>query len=558
MNNDIAKLLEQYNNKLIFLPLGGVGEIGLNCYLYHHKGKWLMVDLGIGFADDSIPGIDILLPSIDFIEPFAKDLLGIVITHAHEDHVGAISHLWSKLRCPLYMSEFAKEMLSSRLDEAGLLGRVEINTISPDTTISISPFEISFVAMNHSIPEAHTLMIKAGETKVIHTGDWKFDNNKDIELKPNYETFENFGKSGITAVIGDSTSVFTEGFSKSEMTVRETLIDLFAKYNKGILVGCFASNIARLESIAIAAAKNNRKVCLVGRSLWRADGAARASGYLIDIDDFLSEQEAAEYDKSELVYVCTGSQGERRSAMHSIAKNDNRFVRVGKGDVVIFSARVIPGNETEVSLVQNRLSILGAEVISNTDIPEIHVSGHPARGDMAKMYELVKPKYVIPVHGEPVHLEEHAKFALECGCEKSLEIKDGDMVLISNEDVKTLSSIETGILAIDGKRIIRMDSSVLKSRKKIIYSGSIVATIVINKDAELLGEPQISSIGLYDEESEEITVIKEKVKEVIGGLQGLERNNDFTIKEQVKMAIRKYVAQVQGNKPLTEVHLVRI
>ncbi len=556
--NNYSEILEQYNNKLIFIPLGGVGEIGLNCYVYRYEGKWLMVDFGIGFAEDNIPGVDILLPSVDFIERFLKDLTGLVVTHAHEDHIGAISYLWPRLKCPLYMSEFAQEMLSSRLDEAGLLGRVEINTIKDDTTIGIGPFEVSFIAMNHSIPEAHALMIKAGDISVIHTGDWKFDNNPNSELKPNYKVLEALGNKGITAVVGDSTSIFTEGFSESEVTVRGALTDLFAGYKKGIFVGCFASNIARLESIAAAAKACHRKVCLVGRSLWRADGAARASGYLADTDEFLTENEALAYDKSELVYVCTGSQGEKRSVLYSIANKAKKLVSVESGDAIIFSSRVIPGNETEVSLIQNRLSTMGGVVITNVEYPDIHVSGHPAREDIRKMYELTKPKFVIPVHGEPVHLEEHVKFAIECGAEKALQIKDGDIVVIDNNDCEIVGEAEVGVLAIDGKRIIKIDSAVLRSRKKIIYSGSIVVTAVINKNAELVGEPQISSIGLFDEESGEVADIKNKIKEVLNGLEGLVKNNDFAIKEQIKMAIRRYVLDVQGNKPLTEVHLVRI
>ena len=551
--------LEKYENDVLFVPLGGVGEIGLNMYLYGHKGKWLIVDFGIGFADDAAPGVDIILPDPAFIEERKKDLLGLVITHAHEDHIGAIAYLWEHIRCPIYASPFARELIESRLDDAGLLGRVDIRTLEMNSSIDIEPFTIQTISVNHSIPEANALVICTAAGNIVHTGDWKFDTNPLIGEEADYGALEKLGKDGgVLAVVGDSTNVFSEGFSPSEGKVRDTFEHMIGKYKQKVLVACFSSNVARIESIAQAGRKNGRKVCLLGRSLWRVDGAARMVGYFDDLPEFLSEDEASRLPPEKVLYICTGSQGEKRSALYTVANSENRYVSVGQGDAVIFSSRVIPGNETEISLIQNRLSVLGAEVVTVADNPEIHASGHSYREDIRKMYSLVKPKYVIPVHGEQFHLEEHAKFALELGAKKALEIKDGDIVLLSADACEIVGQAQTGILAIDGKRIIRLDSEVFKKRRKIIYSGSLVITVVLNKNAELVSAPQISSIGLFDETSDEIAVIKGLIKEVVEQLDAPTRLNDFAIKEQIKMSVRRYVLEIQGNKPLTEIHLVRV
>lgn len=542
---------------LVFIPLGGVGEIGMNFYLYHYEGKWLIVDLGIGFPGDSMPGVEIMLPDPSFIEKHKKDIVGLIITHAHEDHLGGVSYLWRSLNCPIYLSAFAAEMLESKLEDSGLLGRVELRIVEKGSKIKLGPFSIEFISLTHSIPEANGLAITTKAGTIFHSGDWKFEEEALLGESYDIKALKRIGSQGVLAMIGDSTNVFTQEASNTEQDVRANLIDLFSHYGQNIIVTCFASNVARIESIAYAASQNGRKVCLMGRSLWRVEDAARAIGYLSDTEEFLSEEEAEELNPGDVLYICTGSQGEPYSALTQLSQRGNRYPRLGKGDVVIFSSRVIPGNEYAISKLQNRILSTGAEVITERE-SLVHVSGHPSRSNMKRMYDIIRPKISIPVHGDLSHLLEHVKLAEECKIPFSFAIKDGEAVLLDNDEPRILGEVETGVLAVDGNRLISVGANVFKKRRKIIESGSAVVTVVLTKDYKVVGDPHVSSFDILDPEKDDILSIELKIKLAVESIEETRRDNDEAVKEVIKATLRRCIMESHGKKPMVDVHLVRL
>ncbi len=547
------------NNELVFLPLGGTGEIGMNLNLYGCQGKWLIVDCGVSFGDDTTPGIDVFMPDPSYIAERRKDLLGIVLTHAHEDHLGAVHHLWPKLRCPVYATPFAAALLRSKLKEANLEGQVEVNIIPLGGRVEIGPFGIEFVSLTHSIPEPNALAIKTAFGTVLHTGDWKFDPDPLIGKVADVARLEQLGDAGVLAMVGDSTNVFTRGAAGSESEVRESLKELFGQYKRRIAVACFATNVARVESIAVAAAANDRHVALVGRSLWRIDEAARQLGYMKDIPPFLSEHDAAHLPEDKVVYICTGSQGEPRAALARIASDSHPHVTLNKGDVVIFSSRIIPGNEKAIYRLQNSLARQGVEVVTEKD-HFVHVSGHPCREEMTRMYQLVRPQSAIPVHGERRHLEEHAQLAKDCGVANALIIEDGAMVRLAPGLPEVVDFVPIGRVALDGHRLVSMDSEILRNRHRMVHNGSAVVTVVIDRMGKLLGDPQVTAQGLLDAEHEtqEHDAVVQAVRDAIGELAHLARQNDEVVKEAARLAVRRHLKTSHGKKPLTDVHLVRV
>ena len=547
------------DKELVFLPLGGVGEIGMNLGLYGYGDKWLMVDLGITFGDETTPGIEVFMPDPAFIVERRKDLLGIVLTHGHEDHLGAIAHLWPQLRCPVYATGFSASLLKGKLQEAGLTGEVEIRPVAQGDTVAIGPFSVEWVAQTHSIPEPNSLAIKTPLGTVIHTGDWKFDPDPVVGSVADTARLEALGDEGVLAVVGDSTNVFNKGVTGSESAVRESLIELFGHYKKRIAVACFATNVARVESIAVAAAAHDRHVALAGRSLWKIDKAARENGYLRDIPPFLDEDDAAHLPEDKVVYICTGSQGEPRAALARIASDNHPHITLGEGDVVIFSSRVIPGNEKEIFKIQNMLVRQGVEVVTEKD-HFVHVSGHPGREDMTKLYGLLRPQIAVPVHGELRHLQEHAELARLCQVPKQVVIGNGDMLKLAPGEPEIVNVVQTGRLAIDGTRLVSADSVLLKDRNKMVFNGSAVVTVVFDRTGKMLGEPQVTAIGLLDpeHEAEEHEAVVEAVKEAIAELPASARRDDEVTREAVRLAVRRHLKKSHGKKPLTDVHLVRV
>lgn len=544
--------------KLVFIPMGGASEIGMNFFAYGYKGKWLLVDCGIGFAGDNLPGVDVLLPDPTFFRDKQKDIVGLVITHAHEDHIGAIPYLWQDLHCPIYLTPFANELVEGKLNEVGLLGRVVLNVVEQGALLELNPFEVEFISMNHSLPEPNALAIRTPEGLVIHTGDWKFDATPLIGEKMDEQQLRDLGKEGVLALVCDSTNVFSEASDETEQDVRDSLTKIIGQYaGKQIAVGCFASNVARVESIYHAARENGREVCLMGRSLWRIEGAGRATGYFKDVDDFLTEEQALERPVGSVLYICTGSQGEPFSALNNLSAvtPQKNSVYFGPDDVVIFSSRVIPGNEKSITLLQKRLKAKGLKIITDKEAL-VHVSGHYAGTDLEKMYQMLKPKIALPVHGEAMELMAHVELAKKCGAEFAFALENGEVIAL-DDTPQILGEVPAGILAVDGKRIISLGAEVIKKRRKMMEGGTLVSTVVVDKAGMPLGDVQFSSFGLLESREDDKAKLSEIVKQNLINMTEDKKRDDI-IQNNVRSTIRKFLNENYGKKPLVEIHLVRI
>lgn len=544
---------------LYFLPLGGAGEIGMNLSLYGHRGQWLMVDLGISFADDTMPGLDVIMPDHAFIAERREDLAGIVLTHAHEDHLGAVQYLWPDLQCPVYCTPFTAAVLRAKLAERGLVNRVPIHEIPMGGRFTVGPFELEYVAVTHSIPEPNALAIRTGYGTILHTGDWKLDPDPLIGPLADEARFRAIGDEGVLALVGDSTNALVPGRSGSEADVRRALVELFGRFTNRIAVSCFATNVARLESIAAAAAAHDRHVALVGRSLWRINEAARANGYLSGVAPFLSEHDAGYLPRDKVVLICTGSQGEPRAALARIAADDHPQITLERGDVVVFSSREIPGNERAIGRIQNQLVNRGVEVVTAHDAP-VHVSGHPAREELVAMYQWVRPRTAVPVHGEQRHQAAHARLAESCQVAERVIPANGDLIRLAPGPARVAAQVRSGRLALDGKRIVPLDAGLMRSRHRMVYNGAAVATLVMNAKGELLTAPQIATMGLVDERLEHDALLDavDAVREAVAALPKGARLNDEQVRQAARIAVRKSFNASHGKKPVTEVHLIRV
>lgn len=546
---------------LYFIPLGGCGEFGMNMSLYGFNGKWIMVDCGMGFADDTVPGVDILLPDPEFAQKLGTDLLGIIITHGHEDHIGALQHIWPRLKAPVYATPFTAERIMDDFSETPWGGQAKLHVIAEDGKIDLAPFSIQTINMAHSIPEARGLAITAGGGTVFHTGDWKIDHDPIEGDVTDEAALKALGDKGLWAVIGDSTNSAVPGVSGSEREVEKNLTEMFREFKNQIIISCFSTSVSRLHSIYTAAKKNGRQVALVGRSLWSVDDAARKTGYLKNVPDFLEAEEAAFLPLSRIVYVCTGSQGEPRAALTRVSNDDHKDVRVDEGDTVIFSSRIIPGNERAVERVKNRFLGLGVEVITGHDAP-IHVSGHPCREELKQLYSWTKPVSVIPVHGERIQLERHADLAKECGVQHTEVPTNGDVFEITAQGVKKVAAVKAGILAIEGNRIVPFDHEAILTRKRMMWNGSAIVTVVVDDKGKLLAPVRITALGLLDEENDidkgHLEDVENLVTEKLNELPAAERKNDAVLSEAVRVTARRYFQDIFDRKPQTRVHLIRV
>ena len=417
-------------DELIFLPLGGSNEIGMNLNLYHFAGKWLMVDLGITFGDDTTPGIDVLVPNPSYIEEHKGNLLGIFITHGHEDHIGAIPYLCERLNCPIYATSFTMALIRRKLSDANLLDKVVVIEVPPFKQIKLGPFNVEFVSLTHSIPDPNGVLIKCGDYSIFHTGDWKFDDKPQIGGGTDYSKLEELSLKGITAMVADSTNVDLLNKTGSEAELIAPLNELFAQQPGRIAVACFASNVARLRTIALSAEANDRHTALVGRSLWKMYEVAKEHGYLLDVPEFLSEKDVGYLPNDKIVMICTGSQGEPRAALSRIAARAHPHVSLNMGDTVIFSSREIPGNELAIRRIQDKFISQGVKIVTENDA-HVHVSGHPSREEMTALYQIIKPKIAIPVHGESRHLVKHADLARLCQVPEVIIPRNGSVIKLA-------------------------------------------------------------------------------------------------------------------------------
>lgn len=547
---------------LLFVPLGGAGEIGMNLNLYGlGKGDdrdWLMIDLGITFGDDQTPGIDVLMPDITFIAEKRDRLAGLVLTHAHEDHIGAVPYLWDRLQCPVYGTPFTLSVLRRKLAEEGLEGLIPLRQVPLTGHFDVGPFDLEMITLTHSIPEPNAIVIRTTAGTVLHTGDWKLDPRPVIGACAEEETLRALGDEGVHAIVCDSTNVFEEGSSGSESDLLAGLTEAIAGCTNRVAVGCFASNIGRLETIAAAAAANNRSVVLAGRSLWRMYEAAMENGYLTEVPAFLDEEAAEHLSKENLLIICTGSQGEPRAALSRIADGSHQRLKLERDDAVIFSSRVIPGNELAIGRILNLLSRRGVRIITQKD-SFVHVSGHPARDEMATMYRLVRPRICVPVHGEARHLDEHARLAQTCGVKQTVIVENGSIVHLGPGDAAIVDHAPVGRLAVEGNRLVAMGGTVTQSRNKAMYGGSVTVTVVLDAKGRLAAEPQMSVVGLLDEHEEEPLIAAcAEVRAALAKLKEQRTTDDDAIRETVRIAVRRSFRKTVGKKPVTQIHLVRL
>lgn len=551
--------LNQNKDKLFFVPLGGSGEIGLNINLYHLDGKWLMVDLGAGFADDYLPGVDIIVPNINFIEQYKDSLVGLVLTHAHEDHVGAVTYLWEQLKMPIYATPFTAAFLKAKfVEKFGTAKHVKIKEVPLGRRFKVSNFDIEYVSLNHSAPEMQALFIRTEQGNVFHTGDWKFDHDPIIG-KPNDEAFlEKLGEEGVDVVIGDSTNVFNKGSSGSEGDLKTSLEKLVAECKGMVAVTTFASNLARIETVISAARKSGRKLVVSGRSLWRIIRAAQDSGYLDDLPDLVDERSITNYPRHRLLLLCTGCQGEPLAATTKIATQNHQNIRLIPGDTVIFSSKIIPGNEKAIFRLFNMFVKLGIEVMTEKD-HFVHVSGHPGKNELEKMYKLLRPKTVIPVHGELIHMHEHAKIAREIGVPAAVEVENGDMVHISKEGCRKVAVVEAGRLAVDGARLLPTNSQVIRHRRKLRDDGVVICNIAVDQKYRLLNQPNFRTYGVLDDANEKqlIEIITQDIAETIENRKAIQgkKMNESDLDNALRATIRRYLSQEVGKSPLIDLHI---
>jgi ribonuclease J len=542
------------------IPLGGAGGFGMNLTLYGYAGKWLMVDLGMGFADDRVPGVDLLVPDPAFIVERRKDLVGLVLTHAHEDHIGAVPYLWPRLRCPVYATPFTAAVLRLKLVEHGLQKEVDIREIPLSGGFTLGPFALRYIDVTHSIPEPNLLTIGTAAGTLVHTGDWKIDPGPVVGGLTDIASLQRVGDAGVLAMIGDSTNSLTPGRSGSEAALQQSLTELFARYEQRIVVACFSSNVARIESIARAAAANDRHVAVVGRSLWRIIEAARETGYLKNIPELIGGGDSGFLPRDKMVLVCTGSQGEPRSALARIAAGSHPDVALEAGDTVIFSARPIPGNEVEIAQMQGRLMKRGVEIVTARDA-FVHVSGHPAQDELVEMYQWIRPTTAVAVHGEYAHQAEHARIARDCQVTHTVVPANGDIVRLRRGAApEIVGSAPVGVLAVDGKRLLPVDGGVIRGRRRQIEQGGAVATVVLDQKGRLLAPPQVSATGLLsaDQDKAALAKVAGDVERELEEMTGPMLRNDGEVRETIRLAARRSLFALTGKKPAIDVHLFRI
>ena len=549
--------LKLYEKGLFFLSLGGIGEIGANCYLYCCDGKWIMVDLGLSFADEQFPGVDLLVPKIQFIEEIKDNLEAVIISHGHEDHAGAVAYLADHIKCPVYASSFAKLLIQNRLKEFGKLDTIELIEFDSSQNISLNNFNLRFIDTTHSIPQPQAIVIETSYGNLLHTADWKIDNNPTLGEPFSKNSFINLGNEGVLALIGDSTNADVPGYSGSESEVREELQQVFSRYINRIVVTCFSSNIARIINIVHAAKKNNRKIALIGRSMKKNIEAAIKSGLIDNNNIFISEEEASLIPKENLVIICTGSQGEKRSALYRIAYNSHRNIHLEKDDVVIFSSKDIPGNEKTINALKNLLIRQRIEIITADD-DLVHVSGHGHAEEIKQMYNWTKPYISIPVHGEPMHLASHKKISEASQVPVTKILQNGKCLKIAPGECSVVDNIETGKLIVEGKYLYDSDSNFIKDRRKYSFEGLVMISILLNSDYSIDKNIQLSLIGLPNEQ---LNSIKEEFKnEFVKNFTKLnndQKSSDQNVTEIIRKSLKFVLKNILQKKPEIQIHLIR-
>jgi ribonuclease J len=540
--------------ELLFLALGGSGEIGMNVNLYGCEGKWIMVDLGLTFADPAYPGIDLVLPDLSFIEERRSDLLGIVITHGHEDHIGAIPYLAHDLGVPVYATPFTAGLIAGKLEEEGLTGEVELNLLEIGGELRLGPFGFRFVPLAHSIPEGNALLIDTPYGKVFHTGDWKLDEFPQLGDPSDAAELIKVGDEGILALVCDSTNVFQDEASGSEEEVRKGLDDVIAAAGGRVLVTTFASNAARLQTLGRVARDTSRQVCVAGRSLDRILRVAKSVGYLEDFPETVDFDTAMMLPRRDLMIIATGGQGEHRAALARIAF-DNHKLSLTEGDLVVFSSKQIPGNEIAIGRIQNALAEKGVRMITDRQA-DVHVSGHPGRPELAAMYKWIRPSIIVPVHGEARHLHEHARFARAEGVPHGIVQQDGDLIRLAPNGPELLSRERVGRLILDGDVILSADGSTMNERRRIASSGVISVALAVDGQDRVQGGVEIALEGVPVEEDR--AAFLEEACEAAAEAARKNGGDEAKLKEAIRLAVRRCATEWTGKKPVVDVLIVRL
>ncbi|MFT3996916.1 MAG: ribonuclease J [Asticcacaulis sp.] len=555
--------MSKNKDELVFLPLGGSNEIGMNLNAYgfgpEHNRKWILVDVGVTFGDLTTPGIEVIVPDPRFLE--GEDILGVILTHAHEDHIGALGWLWDKIKAPLYATPFTAFLIREKLREAGV-DDYNLTEVPLGGKVTLGPFEVDYITITHSIPEPNGLSIKTPLGTVLHTGDWKIDPDPITGKPTDVSRIVALGDEGVLAMVCDSTNVFVDGQAGSEADVKVALEAVIRGLTGRVAVACFASNVARMDSVIRSAEACGRSVCLVGRSMHRMSAAAKSVGLMKGIQEFVSEAEAAKMKDTEVLYLCTGSQGEPRAALSRIADGNHPLVRLGAGDSCVFSSRVIPGNEIGIRSLQNRLSDLGVEIHTEKDHPGIHVSGHPCRDELKQMYEWARPKIAVPTHGERRHLQKHAALAAEIGVPEQVVLRNGDMVRLAPGKPEIIDEVPSGRLFVDGGMLVPEASDALRERRHAAHNGMLFVSFALDRKNQLASYVDVRGLGLAFEDEDSISEQLEKLCDIaekaVQKLSREEREDDQTVETAVARVLKKAAQNVWDRRPIVETIILRL
>jgi len=551
-------------DELVFLPLGGSNEIGMNLNLYGygpaHDRKWIVVDVGVTFGDPTTPGVDIIVPDATYAE--GLNIEGIVLTHAHEDHIGALGWLWPKMKAPLYATPFTAYLIREKLRDADLLDEVDIRELPLGGTINLGPFEVTLVTITHSIPEPNGLAIKTPLGTVLHTGDWKIDEDPVIGQRTDVDTIRRLGDEGVLAMVCDSTNVFVDGSAGSEAEVRDALQALISTLKGKVAVACFASNVARVDSVVRSAEACGRRVCLVGRSMHRITAAAKSVGLLKDVQEFVSDYEAKSMPADKVLYVCTGSQGEPRAALARIADGSHPQVSLGQGDHCIFSSRVIPGNEIGIGLLQNKLADRGVRLYTERDHPGIHVSGHPCRDELKQMYQWARPQIAVPTHGERRHLLEHCNLAKDMQVPQAVAPRNGEMIRLAPGRAEVIDEVPSGRMYVDGGVLVPAGGEALRERKHAAANGMLFVSVALDRKGKLASDVEVRGLGLPGDEDYSLDDALDELAETAEGalkrLSGEERDDDIAVEKAVARALKKASQHIWDRRPIVETIVLRV
>lgn len=552
-------------DELVYAPLGGVGEIGMNLSIYglgnRQQRAWMAVDLGVSFGDEEhLPGIDLIMPDISFLEKERKNLMGLVLTHAHEDHFGAIIDLWPKLKCPIYATQFSAALFEAKCAAERNAPKIPVTVVPSGGRVDVGPFNVEFIPVAHSIPEAHALAIHSSAGTVLHTGDWKIDPTPTLGVPTDEKRLRELGEEGVLALIGDSTNAVRDGRSPSEAEVARTIIDLVKAAKGRVAVTTFASNVARIKAVAAAAKAADREVVVVGRAMERVVQVARECGYLDGVQNFRSPEVYGHLPQDKVLALCTGSQGEPRAALARIANDDHPEITLNRGDSVIFSSRTIPGNEKAVGSIINNLVLQGVEIITDRDAL-VHVSGHPRRDELRDLISWVKPQLLIPVHGEALHLHEHAKLARAAGVPRVLVCRNGDLVKLGPGDPGIVGEVPSGRLYKDGTILEDSKSRAVVERRRMAFSGCAFVAIAMTEQGELADDPEVDLVGVPEKNraGEPFDdIVFDAVMSTIEGLPKVRRRDPDALAESVRRAVRAVINEHWGKKPPCLVHVLTV